>query len=217
MIPLNMILFTEKIFSEYKDSLLDILNNNYVDSISHKWLLEMKPKRMIYTVMYGDLFGKKPPQKILDVGGGYNGLTKILVEKNEYHLLDIDDTIKGDFHIQRDWHDFKPDKYDLIIANDLFPNVDQRLELFIKKFIPQCKEMRLSLTYHNQPYFYKVKRTDVDATLFMLAYEGLQVESILDNYADRIAGYNPDLLLTSPESLFANGRLVAYVSIKGDL
>lgn len=191
-----------------------MLKNNEVDSVSHKWLLEMKPKRMIYTVMYGDLFGERPPQKILDVGGGYTGLTKTLTEKNEYHLLDIDESIPS---IKQDWYDFKPEKYDLVIANDLFPNVDQRLELFIKKFIPQCKEMRLSLTYHNQPYFYKVKRTDVDATLFMLAYEGLQVESILDNYADRIAGYNPDLLLTSPESLFANGRLVAYVSIKGDL
>lgn len=209
-----MILFTKEIFNEYKDSLIGLLKNNEVDSVSHKWLLEMKPKRMIYTVMYGDLFGERPPQKILDVGGGYTGLTKTLTEKNEYHLLDIDESIPS---IKQDWYDFKPEKYDLVIANDLFPNVDQRLELFIKKFIPQCKEMRLSLTYHNQPYFYKVKRTDVDATLFMLAYEGLQVESILDNYADRIAGYNPDLLLTSPESLFANGRLVAYVSIKGDL
>ena len=206
----NMILFTKTILNEYKDSLMGLLENNKVDSVSHKWLLESKPKRMIYTVMYGDLFGGRPPQKILDVGGGYTGLTKTLTEKNEYHLIDLE---KNNI----DWYDFKPDKYDLVMANDLFPNVDQRLELFIRKFIPRCKEMRLSLTYHNQPHFYKTKRTDADEILFMLAYEGLQVESILDNYADRIAGYNPDLLLTSPESLFANGRLVAYVSIKGDL
>jgi len=209
-----MILFTKETLDHYKDSLLEMLKENEVESDSHKWLVESKPKRMIYTVMYGDLLGGRPPQKILDVGGGYTGLTKTLIEKNEYHLLDIDQSI---ICINQDWYYFTPVKYDIIIANDLFPNTDQRLSLFIEKFIPHCKEMRLSLTYHNQSHFYKTKRTDGEEILFMQAYDGFQVKHILEKYANRIADFNPELLLAKPQSLFANNRLVAYVSLKGDL
>ena len=48
------------------------------------------------------------------------------------------------------WSDYLPDNFfDCIIANDIFPNVDQRLSTFLPKFFPFCKELRLSLTVHS--------------------------------------------------------------------
>ena len=59
------------------------------------------------------------------------------------------------FISRRDWLSFNATgQFDVIIANDVFPNVDQRLVLFIEKFLPATQEIRLSLTYYNELRFY---------------------------------------------------------------
>lgn len=105
----------------------------------------------------------------------------------------------------------------MVIANDLFPNVDQRLALFIDKLLPYCKEMRLLLTYYNSPRFYKVKRVDGNEIFYIQAWEGFQTKRFLEKYAERIT--NPDLdgLLENRPSIFPNGRLVCYVVLKNKL
>ena len=59
-----------------------------------------------------------------------------------------------------DWFDLKDENYDIIIANDIFPNVDQRLAMFLKFFLPRCKSMRLSLAWYNLIKYFQVKITD---------------------------------------------------------
>ena len=59
-----------------------------------------------------------------------------------------------------DWFSYKFEKYDLIIANDVFPNADQRLELFLIKSLPHCKKLRLTITIDNDENFYTAKRLD---------------------------------------------------------
>jgi len=192
------------------DVISDLLAKNKSDAAftSRKWLDHSLPKRAIYDNLYGDLLKMKSSKKILDVGGGFCSLSDILVNNHDYHLLDImahdDVSSLGDFLIRKDWYEFVPDKYDMVISNDLFPNVDQRLELFLEKYLPITKEIRMSLTYYNTPRFYITKRVGADEIFCQLAYNGHQIRDILKKFFD---GNFEALLLTLP-SLFQNGRQI---------
>lgn len=219
---------------EKEDRVLEFLNAtcraNDSSFTSHRWLLDSLPKRMIYQFMYGDLLrAGSERRRILDVGGGYCSLTRGLLERHEYTLLDImahdshkklraiEESLSKHFWIQADWNVFRAqNEYALIIANDLFPNVDQRLELFIEKFLPFCCEMRLSLTYYNSPRFYLVKRMDANEVLCLLAWDGIQTRQVMEKYITRIKVPKLELLLQDRPSLFANGRQVCVVRLQGD-
>lgn len=229
-----MFLFDLAMQARYQedDVILGLLNANCRENdasfISHKWLVDSLPKRMIYWHVYGDLLQPTAkPQRILDVGGGYCSLSRLLLQKHDYTLLDImahDDhnqvetlekSLGKDFWVNSDWYQFNAEgRYDLVIANDLFPNVDQRLELFIDTFLPLSREMRLSLTYYNYPRFYAVKRLDADEVLCLLAWDGRQVRHSLGKYVDYIESPNLGVLLKDPPSLFANRRQVCMVSLR---
>jgi len=188
----------------------ELLDNNPKDSISHIWLKESLPKRIIYYELYSDfiLNGNK---KILDIGGGYCGITKTLALENDYTLLDICNSDIAINHIQKDWYDIKNTKesYDVIIANDIFPNVDQRLEMFLYYFLPKCKEMRLSLTYYDNYKFYKTKRIDGDEIFHQLEWNSEQTEKVMKKY-------KKDIKLPYDKSVFPNGRQIYITTIRGN-
>lgn len=229
-----MFIFDAHLEEEYreKDIVLNLLNSvaQQADSefTSHRWLLESLPKRMIYYHMYGDLLESESRRKrVLDVGGGYTAISRALVQNHDYFTLDImahdnhellrdvQESIGKEFWINADWYEFDASGgYDLVIANDLFPNVDQRLLLFLDKFLPICGEMRVSLTYYNTPRWYKVKRTDGDEVFHMMAWDGVQVVRVLEKYVERIQEPRLDLLLKNPASLFANNRQVGMVTFE---
>lgn len=174
---------------------------------THKWLVESAPKRMIYSMLYGDLISLEGSRGILDIGGGYCSLSRLLAKKHIYFLIDLQKS-------GRDWYKFNAmGTYDIVIANDLFPNVDQRLELFLAKFLPICKEMRLSLTYFDKPHWYTLKKTEGDEILTMLAWTGRQTRRILDKYNS--TQVDLDFMETDIPSIFPNGRQVAIVTMKG--
>lgn len=119
---------------------------------------------MIYSHLYGDLLKPRGLRRsILDVGGGFTALSRLLIRQHNYHLMDIlahdppemlrsvEGHLGQAFWISADWQAAEPGLYDIVIANDLFPNVDQRLSLFLRKYLPICAEMRLSLNYYNTP------------------------------------------------------------------
>lgn len=196
---------------------------------SHRWLQESAPKRMIFSALYGDLLDERRGVRVLDVGGGYSALTRLLVLRHEYTLLDLlahDDAerlrdiergLGRRFWIGCDWYEHDPGKLDLVIANDLFPNVDQRLELFLDRMLPCACEVRLSLTYYDEPRFYLTRRVDADEVLVLLAWNSGQVRRALEPYVERIEQPDLDALeAPPPESLFANRRHVCLVTIRGD-
>lgn len=144
---------------------------------SHKWLLDIPVKRMIYEDVYGSFLKNEKGKKILDIGGGFCGLSRELIKNHDYTLVDImvhDDherlkviekELKG-FWVNTDWDSFQPDgNYDYIIANDLFPNVDQRIEKFLKKYLPISKTLIATLTCYDSERSYRVKRLDADEIL----------------------------------------------------
>ncbi len=231
-----MQIFTPADLSKYQihDSIIHALNvvAQPHDEIftSHRWLLESAPKRMIFDQLYGDLlFSKHNLHTVLDVGGGFTALTRVLIRQHKYFLLDLmahdssetihleETSLKNNFWINDDWYQFEPPmNYDIIIANDIFPNVDQRLEIFIDRYLPYCREMRLSLTYYNSPRWYKVKRVDADEVFHMLAWDGVQLGRVLETYAARMDAPAFESLLHETPSLFKNQRQVCSVVLRGD-
>ncbi len=230
-----MIIFNEELQEEYgkNDVILDLLNSlaqpDDLKFTSHRWLLESLPKRMVYYYMYGDLLlPTSKPKRILDVGGGYTALSRILLQYQDYHTLDImahDDhesfkaleaSFGKRFSIRLDWYEFEAkDTYDLVISNDLFPNVDQRLTLFLDKFLPICSEIRISLTYYNIARWYKVKRTDADEVFHMMAWDGTQLKRALEKYIELIRDPKLEQLIQDLPSLFPNKRQICMLRFQG--
>ena len=199
------------------------------DLVCQKWLRDSAPKRMIFEDMYGDFLKPGRRLSVLDVGGGLTCFTRALTARHDYELVDIlahDDAASvqrvktnvpsAKFH-ELDWFDFTPSGiYDVVVANDLFPNVDQRLQLFLQKFLPVSNEVRLSLTYYPNPRFYRTRRIEGDEFLCMLAWNGDATARALEPFSARISA--PDLSLLSKEnvSVYPNGRQVCILRMAGD-
>ena len=210
------------------DYIMQMLENNSCSKfVCDEWLQHQPTKRAIYSKLYGDLLDKNGiPKKVLDIGGGLSSIAiKLLARKHYYELLDIltYDTsmlkkISGCINlIQSDWYKFSTfnKKYDIIIANDLFPNVDQRLELFIKKFLYSTKELRLSLTYYNNDNFYKTKRVDAEEVLYYLAWNQNQLKSVLEKFLPYIVDVNFELFNDKEVAPnYSNGRQIVLVTLR---
>jgi hypothetical protein len=226
-----------------QNTLSDYLNNDWIDRDLHqllqnsdrlftsdKWLLNSPPKRCIFDLLYKDLIQTKECLRVLDVGGGLSCFACSKFRSIYYEVLDLfhhesDESLRSlqkSFtsvkFIHRDWQEFDfKDKYDLVIANDIFPNVDQRLDEFIEKFSPHTKEIRFSLTYYNQRRAYKVKRVDADEIFFIRPWNGEQVRSALEPWHKTFEESIIKELLYGTESVFENGRQVCTFFMKGTL
>lgn len=228
-----MELVTEKSVDEYMHD--DVINKlldtesatDHEKLICQKWLRDSAPKRMVFNRLYGDLLRQQTGLRVLDIGGGITAFTDILAKRHEYHLIDllahdcswVEEnnlySLNG-LHLHKtDWYDFSlSEPFDIIIANDLFPNVDQRLDLFIQKFLPFTSEMRLSLTYYPRPRFYITKRIDGDEILCMLAWDGIATRNTLKKYAKKLCSPNFDLLSSETDSVYPNDRQVCIVKFQ---
>jgi len=208
--------------------LLDQYTDGFDDKLAcQRWLRETPAKRLIYQELYGDLL-KNTGRRVLDVGGGLTSLTRILARQHRYELIEMmahDNAgavtrLKASVdrlivHIS-DWYEFQPmGAYDIVAANDLFPNVDQRLDLFIEKFIPHCHELRLSLTFYEEPRFYTARRIDGEELLCLLAWDGRQTKGVIEKYVERVIEPDLDMFIDGGESVVPNGRQVCLVTIKG--
>lgn len=198
--------------------------------VCQRWLRDSVPKRLIFERLYGDLLRDMTGRRVLDVGGGFTCFTRLLARRNRYELIDLLAHSGGSaipregagganphLHVV-DWYSFMPDNrgYDVVIANDLFPNVDQRLSLFLEKFVPIAREVRLSLTFYSQPRFYLTRRIQGDEMLCMLAWDGEATRRVLEEYVERIVAPNLTLLTAENPSVYPNGRQVCLVRLDGD-
>ena len=198
---------------------------------TNQWLMDMDNKRLIYADVYGDFLKEKAEKKILDVGGGYNSLTKVIAANSQYTLLDFMahgggetlQEVSNSYHfrwLQQDWYNVeRMEDYDIVIANDIFPDVDQRIELFIEKMLPHCHELRMVVTYYNTPCFYTTKRTDDSEIMTFLSWDGEILGMKLQKYINRSNMVKADIefMKNNKSSIYYNGRQVAYVVIRGDL
>lgn len=229
-----MIIFDQNMLDAYsnQDHVMQVMADEAQpgdrDFTSHCWLENSLPKRMIYQHMYVDLLRSGIRRlRVLDVGGGFTGLTRPMIANHDYFLLDImahddhdrvraiEESTGRKFWLNDDWHNWEPDgPFDLVVANDLFPNVDQRLGAFLEKYLPLAKEVRLSLTYYNQPRWYQVKRTDGEEIFHMIAFSGAQTAAALKPFVYVIQEPALQELEKDRSSLFPNGRQVCMVVLK---
>ena len=195
------------------------------DFVCDQWLINSLPKRFIYNLIYRDLLNKDSNMKVYDVGGGITSFTSKLSEYNDYNLVDIlahggdinnQNKNKGRI-IKKDWYDINFQPSEIVIANDLFPNVDQRVVCFIEKLIPTTKLIRMTLTWYSSINFYKTKRIDGDEILFMNSWLLEDIKKLIYKFSSRIINYDISILNLVTDSVFKNNRNICYIQIKGDL
>jgi hypothetical protein len=229
-------LITKQLLDDYLqvDSIslsMDRLSQNTDEGLTcQRWLRDSPPKRLLFKLLYGDLLKRNVlRQRVLDIGGGVTCFTRELAKRHEYDLVDLlahDDPaicVKMKSETGRnfvhpiDWLSFEGDGYDLVVANDIFPNVDQRLNMFLERFLPRCRSLRLSLTWYEKPRAYKVRRVDGEEIFFMLAWDLWQLMNVLQRHEDRIVGFDRECFRVDQESLYPNGRQVGVVELRGDI
>jgi SAM-dependent methyltransferase len=133
---------------------------------SNEWLRTMPWKRSLAAALLGDLLRREAPRRrVLEIGGGLSALTLLLARRHDYRLVErathepasayeaVMREVGRDFVTIGDWADVGfDDDFDFVVANDLFPNVDQRLEEFVERFRGRS-ELRLSLSYYENTLF----------------------------------------------------------------
>lgn len=215
----------------HDDWVLALLSENAHGSLKHfdchRWLKENVAKRMIFSHLYGSFFHSSN-LKILDIGGGVTGLLYDLSKRHDYTLVDLlsHDTARhavpflsslGVTHVHEDWHlsENITNFYDVLIANDIFPNVDQRLDAFLGENIPRAKKVMILLTYYNDERYYQVKRVDADETMFIKPWSGLNLMELLESKLKiKLSGPDREGFLHPEKSMYPNGRNVSLLQIE---
>jgi hypothetical protein len=204
-----------------------------IQGMANQWLLDMPWKRPVAFLVLADLLeGPQPAKQILEIGGNLSYFTYQLAKHHKYTLVDkathegqanyrrIEDQIGHAFAHICDWAEFgSKNHYDIIIANDIFPNVDQRLYEFVERFLPYTRELRLTLTYYENTSF-EVQRLTSGEILTMRPW-GLRdiqhfAEYLTDTYPDICPNVDTSQLVYQDYSgtLFSNRRNVIYLNIK---
>ena len=210
-----------KVYEKYLPNIIrtnKLFENNNIKGEANRWLLSMDWKVPVAGLIFSDLLNTNSKLKILEIGGSLSWFTLELLRKHHYTLIEkcfhenktdyenIQKIVDKNFVCYDDWFNFQSqDKYDIIIANDLLPNVDQRLYEFIDKFVPITKKIRLTITY-NENTFYEVKRLKSGETLYMKPW-GLRNIKDFINYL--YESYN---ITTDRDKVFSE---LKYRSLKG--
>jgi trans-aconitate methyltransferase len=193
---------------------------------SQRWLRDSPGKRAVFAALYGDLFSSRG-LRVLDIGGGVTAFTRILGGRHDYTLVDlmahecraspaVASATEGCSVATVDWATWPAKQtFDVIVANDLFPNVDQRLELFVRTMLPRCGHLRLSLTYYLDGRWYVTSRVDADEIMTIVAWDGRRTADALRPYLDRVEQADLALLQHPMESAWKNGRQVCVVRLNG--
>ena len=202
-----------------------------VTAVSNRWHQEAAWKRALAVLVYGDLLRPDARRRrVLEVGGGLSAITLGLARQHDYTLVElatheaerdyrtVEEHLGRRFLACRDWAglaDVGPQ--DVVVANDLFPNVDQRLEQFLDEYLPRTAEMRLTLTYYENTAW-QVRRVTSGEVLTMRPWGLREVTAVLDRLAATFGGYDRGQLVYQDYEgvLFTNRRNVLWVRAARD-
>ncbi len=227
---IKMEIISEKSVKKYSkhDKIKKILEQNQTNFEKNlhcqKWLKNDLPKRYTYFKNYYDLLNTTH-KKILDIGGALTTFTRLLCESHDYTLCEILnfnkkkelEKFKNLKILNGDWINQKFQNYDLIISNDLFPNADQRLELFLIKALPHCKTLRFTLTVDNDNNYYVTKRIDQEEILTLKRVSGENLYNLFLKFNFDLNHHHYNKLVFNRMSLWNNNRQVFFVELKGFL
>lgn len=193
---------------------------------SQRWLLESGSKRYVFSCLYAELLKSQTERfSVLDIGGGLTSFTRPLVKKHSYQVAQLsahdDEALVKTFEKEcgqsfvtfSDWRDVSLHQYELVIANDIFPNVDQGLDTFLALAREAHTRVKLSLTWHTPRVHYRLRRSDGNELLTMVSWTGDQLLHSLMPYIPLIRDYSSKVILDSATSIFPNGRNVALIEM----
>lgn len=169
-----------------------------IKAVANDWLLKQPWKRSLALHVFGDLLQETSARlRILEVGGGLSALTRALAVRHDYSLIELathehgadyrrfEELVGASFVTIGDWSEMHLEgPYDVIIANDLFPNVDQRLHEFVEKACPLTKELRFTLTYYERTAW-KVSRQTSGETLIVRPWGLREIAAFLNEFTVR--------------------------------
>lgn len=93
----------------------------------------------------------------------------------------LEDHVGEDFVTVGDWSEVEvPADFDLVVANDLFPNVDNRLYEFVDWGLERAPELRLVLTYYEDTVF-RVERTSTGEILTVQPWSLRELRHFLED------------------------------------
>jgi hypothetical protein len=207
-----------------------------LEPVADRWLERDAWKRTVAELLLGDLLSDRASRRrVLEVGGGLSRVTLALLASHDYTLVDradhegasvyarVEEAVGRRFVRIGDWHDVaESGPFDVVIANDLFPNVDQRLYEFADRYVPLAAELRLSLTYYENTSF-DVVREATGERLVMKPWGLREVTEFVDFLADQagvdLGAENRDQLVYEDyrDRLFANRRNVLLFWLRKDL
>jgi hypothetical protein len=165
-----------------------------IHGVANEWLLKQDWKRALAYQLFHDLLDESTTRlRILEVGGGLSALSEKLASRHDYTLIELatheteenyrklEAHVGNSFITLSDWSDVRLEgAYDLIIANDLFPNVDQRLYAFMAWAWPHTRELRLTMTYYENTVW-KVRRVPSGEFLTVCPWGLREVRVFLDH------------------------------------
>lgn len=230
-------LTSEKISSYMKnDWIKEFIESSYQEIneekyyVSDVWLLKNKAKRALWDLIYTPQI-QMEKKSILDVGGGYSVLSKKFAERNKYTLIDplyhevsrsdqIDLLMKQDqqIRINGDWYHYLSNNeecYDTIVANDVFPNVDQRFLDFLAITKQRFSKLILSLTYFENLNWYLTKRVNLEEHITVRSWRDIDIFRVISDLYD--CSFDQYIIQTkSPdENFFFNKRKIMICRIEG--
>jgi len=176
----------------------NVFNKLDIHGVANDWLIKMPWKRSLGLMIYGDLLAhSERPLSVVEIGGSLSGLTLALLERHDYTLVEkvtheapedyrkVEAIAGKKFCFLDDWNNYSIGKdIDLVVASDIFPNVDQRAYEFFDKFLPHTKEMRVTLTFYENVFF-EVKRISSGEVLIMKPWGVREILSLLQYIEER--------------------------------
>lgn len=169
------------------------------------WLEDSEPKRLAAWAVYEPLLASRG-LRVLDVGAGFSSLSFALAQRHDYLVAELaahDEPPPGIRVFTGDWWDLPRADFDVVVAADVFPNVDQRLDAFLGRYTGAA-ELRMTLTCYPDRW-YRTRRTDADEILTMRAWDWEQTARV-------VRRHYPFEPISPPPSLFANGRQVCLLT-----
>lgn len=162
------------------------------------------------------------PNRILEIGGGISYFNHYLHNNYDYVNIDffahksveeVEFLSKNKMQVvQSDWRNFDFSDFDVCIAVDIFPNVDQGFSQFLKK-ASKIPSILMSLTLYEYERFYRTVRVDGDEILTVVPWNLKQLQG-----ESRTEIHNIDAIDKPYRSLsaFENKRDVFLVSMRNE-
>lgn len=191
----------------------------YDQSLQHfgqadEWLVQDRVKFAISAYCYEFAERKKAPA--IEIGAGLNRFITALSSKSDFAIIDplfsysekqIVRMKKSGVKIFReDWVECDLSMFSnrTLLCLDLFPNVDQRVERFLRLILEHFTNFVVTLTVNDSGLFYLCKRLDGDEIMTVSPWTSSMLNALL-------VSLNMPTVQIVPTGLFGNGREVVLL------